>query len=405
MQIELSGAQAGLAIHGLPISLNFTTSARVRGVFSMETLQTALKRLRVIHPLLAVRLDPGANGGKPCFNSEDVPPIPVRVVERRSDQDWVREVEREIAIPSNYRTGPLFRVVWVRGETVSDLVLVSDHITADGLAGIYALRDLLRLLADPDIEIDPYTPVRYAEAVPPAMRRMILEKTSAEATGFPDLPEGAWGEGPFPLLKVIPIELSKAETTALVTRCKAEGTTVQAALCAAFAAPFGERQPEKPVRWVETPYNLRNRMTRPLENTYGVFISLVYSKVDCTPGKDRWEAAREVGKSLTRVPDEQLFSIPIVMLHVAEHPLSVPVVGFDYDLSISNLGRVNIPEQYGDLTLETIYAPTMNISGPTHRILGVTTFGGRMRCTFTSRDPAAPELVRRSLEILASMTA
>ena len=137
----------------------------------------------------------------------------------------------------------------------------------------------------------------------------------------------------------------------------------------------------------------------------GVFISLVYSKVDCTPGKDRWEAAREVGKSLTGVPDEQLFSIPIVMLHVAEHPLSVPVVGFDYDLSISNLGRVNIPEQYGDLTLESIYAPTMNVSGPTHRIVGVTTFGGRMRCTFTSRDPAAPKLVRRSLEILAAMTA
>lgn len=284
-------------------------------------------------------------------------------------------------------------------------MLVSDHITADGLAGIYALRDLLRLLADPKAEIDPYTPVRYAEAVPPEMRRMILAKTSVEASSRPDLPEGAWGEGPFPPLKVIPMELSEGETTALVTRCKAEGTTVQAALCAAFAVPFAERQPEKPLRWVETPYNLRSRMIRPLENIYGVFISLVYSMVDCTPGKDRWEAAREVGRSLTAVTDEQLFSIPIVMLHVAERPLNVPVVAFDYDLSISNLGRVNIPARYGHLTLETIYAPTMNVSGPAHRILGVTTFGGRMRCTFTSRDPASAELVRRSLEILASMTA
>jgi hypothetical protein len=98
-----------------------------------------------------------------------------------------------------------------------------------------------------------------------------------------------------------------------------------------------------------------------------------------------------------------LFTIPIVMMAVADQPLRMPVVNFNYDLSISNLGRINIPAQYGQLHLESIYAPTMNVFQSTHRILGVTTFGGRMRCTFTSRDPEAPQIVRRAGEIMAAM--
>jgi len=404
MQFKLSGAMAGLAVHGLPISLNFTTSARIRGAFKLEDLQKALERLREVHPLLAVRIDPGGEGGYPCFTTDGVPPIPLRVVERRTDQDWAREVEREIAIPTDYRTGPFFRCVWLRGEVVSDLVLVSDHVTADGYAGIYALRDLLRMLADPGLSLEPASPPRMIDVVPPAMQKMVNEKILAStATPFSQHDHGLPDFNSITPLGVIPLELDRDETAALVERCRREGTTVQAALCAAFSVPFAERQPAQPVRCIETPYNLRNRLLRPVDNVYGVFISLVYTRLDCTPGRDRWEIARQASQSLANVTEEQLFSIPIVMMQVADHPLTMPVVNFDYDLSISNLGRVNIPARYGNLTLESIYAPTMNVDSPVHRILGVTTFDGIMRCTYTSRDPRAPDLTRRSLEILAEM--
>ncbi len=236
------------------------------------------------------------------------------------------------------------------------------------------------------------------------MREMVRAKTSAPTSEpaspprevFPDLQA-------LPPLRVIPFEFSQEDTSALVDRCRQEGTTVQAGLCAAFALPFAERHPDRPLRCIETPYNLRNRLTRPVDDVYGVFISLVYSQVDCTPGRNRWDIARQFGQSLTSVTDEQLFSIPIVMMQVADGPLPMPVIGFDYDVSISNLGRVPIPARYGNLSLESIYAPTMNVDDAGHRILGVSTFEGCMRCTFTSRDPNAIELIRRSKEILAEM--
>ncbi|MGE5250717.1 MAG: hypothetical protein ACM3QS_10950, partial [Bacteroidota bacterium] len=266
MEIELSGAEAGVAIHGIPISLNFTTSGRVRGSFALDDLRTALGRLRQIHPLMAVRLDPGTRGGRPCYTTENVPPIPVRVVERSGDEAWTREVEQEIVIPSNYQTGPMMRVVWLRGDDISDLVLVTDHITADGLAGIYALRDLLRLLADPGVKIEPCLPEKYADLVPGKMREMINAKNDASSNQPPQMAEMQTKPVQLLPLRVLPLEFSELETAALVARCKVEKTTVQGALCTAFAIPFAERQPDQPVRWVESPYNLRNRMNRPLDN-------------------------------------------------------------------------------------------------------------------------------------------
>ena len=236
------------------------------------------------------------------------------------------------------------------------------------------------------------------------MREMVRTKISTPTSEpAPQPREGMPDFRALPPLRVIPIEFSREDTAALVDRCHREATTVHSALCAAFALPFAERQPAQPLRCIETPYNLRNHLTQSVENVYGAFFSLVYSRVDCTSSRDKWEIARQFGQNLLSVTDEQLFSTPLVMMQVAEDPPSMQAIGFDYDMSISNLGRVTIPAHYGNISLESIYAPTMNVSHPGHRILGVTTFEGCMRCTFTSRDPEALNLVHRSKEILADM--
>jgi hypothetical protein len=52
----------------------------------------------------------------------------------------------------------------------------------------------------------------------------------------------------------------------------------------------------------------------------------------------------------------------------------------DYDLSLSNIGRLGIPVDYGSLRLESLYGPTF--SAVADRIVGVNTVGGQMRFTF-----------------------
>ena len=403
MDFKLSGAQTPLLTSGLPFSLSFTVSARVHGPLTLAGLQNALERQRLRHPLLGVRLAAGGAGTAPCFTTDGVPPIPLRVVERTGDQDWVGEVEREVPQPGNYRTGPLFRCVWLRGSDVSDLLLVCDHITADGRAGMYALRDLLELLARPDLLPEPLPPTPLAELLPPSTLARIAELASADTGPARLAPTREQEVPPAGPMRILPFSLEESETSALVKRCRAEGVTVQAALCAAFAMPFAERQPDVPVRLVECPVDIRSRLVRSPGETYGNYISLALIRMDCRPGRNPWEVAREAGCGLAAVTDEQLFTNPLVMTNVSERPISTPLMDICYDLSISNLGRVDIPEQYGPFQLESIYAPTLNVCLPGHRILGVTTFAGRMRCTFASCDPEIPQLLRRACEILAAM--
>jgi hypothetical protein len=393
-----------LLLSGLPFGLSFTVCARVRGPISAEGLRRALDRLVRRHPLLAVRLAPTQDSSGACLTTEDIPPIPFRTTARTSDLDWVREVEREIDQAFDYHAGPLCRCVWLRDAEESDLLIVFDHLVVDGRASMIALRDLMRLLADPGWEPETLVPPLMRELIPDAMRVKILE-TAARFAGAPQAAPAAQLPGyPAGPMHTLPMEWDKTETAALVAACRARLLTVQSALCAAFAIPFAEREPDATVRFLECPVDLRSRLAPPPGEAVGNYISLAVIRLECTPGLPPWEIAGQAGRALASITGEQLFTDPLVMMAVAEHPISRPPVDVRYDLSISNVGRVDIPETYGPYRLLSIYGPTMGVYLAGHRILAVATFGDRLRCTFTTRDPEAGRLAARAKEIITGMS-
>jgi len=401
MEYERPEAEGALMLSGLPISLNFAVSARIRGGFTRERLEAALAGLGRRHPLLAVRAARRADGTA-YFTDEDVPPIPLRVVEAAVDDDWIGEVEREIQRPSNYLTEPQIRCIWLRGRETSDVVLVCDHLLADGRAAVVALRDLLELLAVPTRAIEPLIAPPIHELVPPAVVRQIVADAARRDAIGPDEPEApAPPTGRGGPARIRPFALTADETAALVRRCRAEGVTVQAALCAAFLTPFAERQPDRPVRRAEIPVDLRSRLIRPVGDAYASMVGLTIVDVDCAPG-NLWDAARSAAAALAGMRAADMFAVPPVTIPLTGKMLRPPW-DIHYDLSISNLGRIDIPAEYGELRLESIFGPVFPATGPDHLILGVSTFGGRMRCTYSSRRPDAGELMARGRELLGTM--
>lgn len=387
-----------------PISLNFAVCARVFGPVTLERLEGALAGLGRRHPLLAVRAVPGGPDGMDYFTDEGVPPIPLHIVDRIEDDDWVGEAERDIQLKSSYLTGPMIRCIWIRGGEMSDLILVCDHIVADGKSAIFALRDLLALLADPSLEMEPILPAPLPELVPTEIVERLKatpadpEEVAAETDEDNHLPVPA---GP---VRIEPFALDAAETSALIRRCKSEGVTVQAALCAAFLEPFAERHPDRPLRHAEIPVDLRPRLARPVGDSYGCIIGLTVIEVDCTPGLDLWDVARNASTALAGMSEDILFATPLVMISLIGRIPNRPWI-IDYDVSISNLGRIDIPATYGELRLESIYGPIFPATGPDHRILGVSTFEGQMRCTLSSRSRDASLLIARGRENLRAMVA
>jgi hypothetical protein len=400
MELERPEAGAAVFLSGQSLSLCFAICARIAGPLEREGLVAGLARLGKRHPLLAVRAIARADGSG-YFTDEGTPPVPLRVVDRVNDDDWVGEAEREIQRKSAYLTGPMLRAIWIRGGDSSDLILVFDHLVADGRSAIFALRDLMALLADRALEMAPLLAPPVHELVPPDVVDRLRAAAAADrgttAPGHPaSVPKAV---GP---VCVEPFHLTAAETSALVRRCKLEGVTVQAALCAAFLTPFAEAQPARPMRHAEVPVDLRPRLTRPVGDSFGNMIGLAIIGADCAPGRNRWDVSRDASTALKAMSDEEIFATPPVMIaligHMPRRPWEI-----DYDLSISNLGRLDIPEEYGALRLMSVYAPIFPATGADHRILGVSTFAGQMRFTFSSRGSEGGPLAERGLELLRGM--
>jgi hypothetical protein len=57
-----------------------------------------------------------------------------------------------------------------------------------------------------------------------------------------------------------------------------------------------------------------------------------------------------------------------------------------HDITLSNMGRLNIPETYQSFELETIYSPTVAFPWRNPNTLVTTTFKNRMDFTFMSND-------------------
>ena len=419
-----AGAARGLAQAGR--SLSGALAARITGPIEEDRLRDALAGLAERHPLAATRVAVG-EGDRPCFTTEGVGPISLQVLGRTRDEQWLSELRREILNPADYLAGPLLRCLWLRSSDASDLILIGEHLTADGRSLVNALRDLLTLLADPSITLPPVMPRRLADLVPAdvieRLRQTAAERSAEEPSrvdfpvgsppnsgrgtenGHPAEPSAQPGATARPLLDISVHQLGCEQTTALTDRCRQEGVTVQAALCSAFLMPFAEQNPDTPVRSAEVPVDLRPYLSVDTD-VYGNLIALALVDVDCRPGRDLWELARDAATALAAATrEDRLFASPFIAMQLFEQPRN-PRSGpwrTEYDVSISNLGRIGIPARYGPFTIESISPPIFPANGPNHRIVGVSTFAGQMRYSFSCRSTQARALFERGRELLLEM--
>ena len=67
--------------------------------------------------------------------------------------------------------GPRARCIWLRhGEADSTLLLTFHHVISDGKSGVLVMRDLIRLLADPSLELPEIPTATLESFFPPPYR-------------------------------------------------------------------------------------------------------------------------------------------------------------------------------------------------------------------------------------------
>ncbi len=288
-----------------------TLVARIRGNVTDGMIRDAVSKVRQRHPNLRVRIIEDENE-TPWLTSEGAGEIPVATVPRESDDHWIRVVQESCRIPFEFDTQPAIRFILVRSPNTSELVILCHHILCDGLSLAYLARDLMVHLGDPAREVellpDPIPIERdnmpagvSANAVVRFLinrmnKRWEAEKVVFDQEDYRNLNNAYWTNYPH---QVLSVELTEAQTSALVERCRSNEVTVNSALSAAFVGAQAIVQGEKPFHsTIGVASSLRDRLPRPAGETMGFYAGLVRLRYRYDGSRGFWDNARQFHRAV-----------------------------------------------------------------------------------------------------------
>ncbi|WP_058043391.1 condensation domain-containing protein [Streptomyces roseifaciens] len=392
---------------GEALPATVVAAVHVEGTTTPARLRRALAAVRDRHPLVGARVE-RTGPWRAWLTTRDVPETPLRVVGAGSGRPLTRVMEEELQRPFTPGTGPLARFVLVDGGTSFDLLAAFHHVVADGHSAAIVIRDILEHLAAPAAE-QPVVAAPSADGLLPGPRvrpsDLVKLSRSLRIPGQATGPARACG--PATPLTCHTWTMGKAETAALLERCRAERTTVHGALCTAFARA---RRASGPAR-IAVAADLRRILVPAPQESVGLYAASFVLPVDPGLQDGFWNRARDVKERLHRRlnPEElrplvagfRLMPLPHRMITALLHRSEKK--GARFDVALSNV-RMSIPDTYGDLRVTAFHgvAHTTLSGAPVVILIGL---GGRLFLSVTSTDPDAAGLCERAMAHLRAAAA
>jgi hypothetical protein len=366
-------------------------------------LASALLAVQRRHPLLNVYVEDHPQTRLGFYRPAMVPPIPVTVVDAETVDIWLDLVAAELTRPFNAAIAPMIRVVLLRSgpSTPAAIVLTVDHLIVDGLSAAYLLRDLFSALNGHDLTRLP---------VPPSQEDLIGalrdgQPAAAVAVNSPPPPaQPDWLATPStirPFDGAVP-HLSAASfdedlTWRLVTRARAERTTVHSALVSAMGRAIIESGRNEFVRIV-SPIDIRTHLG--VGDDICLYISAARTAFTRHELTDLWDMARKVGDQLAgarsvpallaaSVATEEFIPVDATT-EVAE---AFTIAGLSFEVFASNVGVLDMGTPLVVRPV-AIWGPAILGQVQGELSAGICTFNGQLRIVCASHDPFADYLDR-----------
>lgn len=372
-------------------SLNCVFTAKIRGSILADSLHAALGKIQKKHPLLRSLIKDSGRGGPYFVSAKDILPIPVRVVVRKGDNHWEAESKTEWIKLFNDRNAPMARVVWLQGKDVSELMLVCPHCICDGRSILTLMEELLLLIDHPEKELEPYAPFNSVQELlsekysfGKLIRVRLLSVLAVWFLFTKSRPETPLRGNPY----MLHWKLTRESTDAIATACKRTGTTVHAVLCVAFLEAFRLVKAEQARGNAVSPVDIRKYVPEIKDDMMFAMAPTVEVSLDQGQASF-WVKAKLLSNQL-RVKIDALKGRESLLL--SEYLSADRIVkylktaGGTHDITVSNMGRLTIPEKYDSFELETIYSPTVAFPWKNPTTALIHTFRGRMDFTFCSND-------------------
>jgi hypothetical protein len=403
---------------------------QVSGELDEERLRKALARVQAKHPLLRCAVEEMADG--PRFVLLDRPaPIPLRIVERTGDDHWQAEVRREWVAPFDASREPLVRMLWLRSADVNELLLIGHHCICDGHSGINLVRECLSVYDRPEQDLGAYDTLDAVEEIVPAalladrrfQRRVRRKAAILRLTLFLKQRLGRTAPGPRIAAEEMYFHrwnIGNGAALALGERCKSESVTVLAALSAAFMQAFRDVRGEQGLRKMRTMVNARRFLPQmPSDAMFGLAPGVTLRIKSLPRPRDMaalqfWARARAIKTDIANRIDglgAGLYEM-LASLERLHDKYAAVVAFFDSapavrNVTLSNLGRLDLQQQYRTIRLERVYSPLVMVSPTPANTVVISSFAGQMEFAIVSDERSLPhrqavEIGQRAMEILAA---
>ncbi|MFP7655480.1 condensation domain-containing protein [Chryseobacterium proteolyticum] len=372
---------------------------RLKGDFREEDVRHALYQIQAKHPWLRALITHDEKK-VPWFEVPDpIVPIPVRTVVRKGENDWQEESIKEWQTVFKYDQFPLIRFVWIKGEGVSDMLFVFHHCLSDGGSAMAFLDEFLKVLDNPLADIGTENPILGIEDVVPSA--ILLNRRQRLKAKF-------IGRVAATAIKYIPVnkkaidrkndyfihwKFDRETSSQLISYCKAMKVTVNTFLSASLLKAFKKVKGPAAFNKVSCPVDIRRFASQIKEDhifAFGLMITL--SSNEKVSFEDNLTLMQEDVERKT----SKLNPYMVMMVMESGHDALKNFTRLlkqgrsTNDCMFSNLGRIQIPENYKEFSVETIFSPS--VIGPLGNTttMVTSTYRGEMDFSFMGSEGYLP---------------
>lgn len=396
-----------------PVNCVFT--AKIKGNIPEENFKAALEKIQQKHPLLRTRIDNSSEKYPFFIEVKGIESIPLRIVERKTDEDWLQESETEWFRLFKDEKKPLAQLVWIKGNDVSEILWVLPHCICDGTSLVTMMTELLTLLDDPAVELQPYEVFSSVDDFLPLDFNMKKKKRKARfylvmARLFFLMQRKSkirnLGKN-----YVVHWKLNSDTTAQITEKSKAHGVSVHALLCSSFMQAFQEIQGKQAKGKVISPVDVRHFIPEIRQDHVFAFAPTV--ELSLKKGStDLLDNARQIKKDLVG-KIEKMEARELLWMGEQMHPVAERMISMmksskgGHDVTLSNMGRINIPSDYKNFKVETVISPTVAFPWLNSNTLVATTYNQQMDFTFMSNEHFLPKeeavtIKNKAIELLTS---
>ncbi|HOS96312.1 MAG TPA: condensation domain-containing protein [Deltaproteobacteria bacterium] len=396
--------------------VNFVTYALVQGEIVEEDLRRALACLQNRHPMLNVSIvRHGWWGARLQYRQR--PGIPLKIIASEDGQALIPVIEAE-CMERFTGKGPLARCVLCRhSPSQSTLMLTMDHAIADGMSGILAMRDLLRALEQGDEAGSRLVPLEHAKPVEGYFPRDMLgwrgwlkhvaflaRTLRNDLTAKNVVPCTPDAYAPYDECRVCLVtrEVAPHKLERLANYAKRNGITMNSLLLSAKVLATAQHQGITTPSTFAVGYdvNMRKRVTPPVGDHIGMFLSAIMSTHTAHGGSDLIALAQDIqnAKEAAMRNGELFIGYPkfiqvlnALLFLFGTGQLGVKVYtgiykSFPLNAAVSNLGNLDIETRYGKYSIEKAgFSVSSSVWGLIN--LFVSTLNGLMTLNFTCLEP------------------